>query len=40
MVDGNDVRRIEKDYLSRKMGMVKKENVMFECYIRDKIEYG
>ena len=40
MVDGNDVRELGIQWLRSQIGLVSQEPILFDCSIRENIEYG
>ena len=40
MVDGHDIRELGIQWLRSQIGLVSQEPVLFDCSIRENIEYG
>ena len=40
MVDGNNVRELGIQWLRSQIGLVSQEPILFDCSIRENIEYG
>jgi len=40
MIDGNDIRDLGIQWLRSQVGIVSQEPVLFDCSIRENIEYG
>ena len=40
MVDGNDIRELGIQWLRSQIGLVSQEPILFDCSIRENIEYG
>jgi len=40
MVDGHDIRELGIQWLRSRVGLVSQEPVLFDCSIRENIEYG